>query len=479
MSDPRNVLMSKFSEPNRYSNFGNVLIQMHIQGFRCHENTVIDFNCPITAFCGLNGTGKSTILQLAAASSKNSNGRYFYLRDFFIVGTLDPNPYQADAKVIYNFWQEERSRRQLTLSRSSKSWSGYKRRPARSVFFAGVGVFLPKIERRDFSVYQASMIQVDSRERVIDQIKSASCKILGRNYDEMHSYQVSCGHRTGDVLVVDRGGVIYSETHMGYGEGRAAYLVSNLEILPDKSLVLIEEPETSLHPSAQHELGKFLIDVSIRKGHQIILTTHSEYLLRGLPSSARIYLYQDAGILRQIRGLTASEATSLMTEGHDKALNILVEDDCAKAIVTEMVRRHDSGFLQTISVKSSGDHDSIRTTMRCLNESNIQVAAVLDGDQNAEPRKNIFKLPGSRPPEKELFSTKRVCDHLLSTYGLNWEDYYAGRGLERIDHHDWIRTLSEHLSIEKQSLTRELARVYAETQDCANLTHLLREAISS
>ena len=478
MSDPRNVLNSKFLEPYRYANFGNVLMQMHIQGFRCHENTVIDIKCPITALCGLNGTGKSTILQLGAASSKNSNGRNFYLRDFFVVGTLDPAPYQSKAKVVYKFWQEDRSRRQLTLSRSSKSWSGYRRRPERSVFFAGVGAFLPKIEKRDFSVYQASMIQVDSRERVAAQIKSASSKIIGRNFDEMDSCHVSCGHRTADVLVVDRGGVRYSETHMGYGEGRAAYLVTNLETLPDGSLVLIEEPETSLHPSAQHELGKFFMDVSIRKGHQILLTTHSEYLLRGLPSSARIYLYQDAGILRQIQGLTASEATSLMTEGHDKSLNVLVEDDCAKAIVTEMVRQHDSGFLRTISVKSAGDHSSIRITMRCLNDAAIQVAAVLDGDQNAEPKKNIFTLPGQGPPETELFSTRRVCDYLQSAYGVDWPDYYAGRGLQNIDHHDWISGLAEYLSIEEQSLTRELARIYAEAQDCASFTNLLREAIS-
>lgn len=133
------------------------------------------------------------------------------------------------------------------------------------------------------------MVQIDSREEIADYIKSATCKILGLNYDAMHSYHVSCGHRTADVVLVNRGASTYSETHMGFGEGRAAHLVSTLETLPDKSLVLIEEPETSLHPSAQHELGKFFMDVSIRKGHQILLTTHSEYLLRGLPSPARIY----------------------------------------------------------------------------------------------------------------------------------------------------------------------------------------------
>jgi len=357
-------------------------------------------------------------------------------------------------------------------------WSGYARRPRKSIFFAGVGVFLPKIEKRDFSVYQARLLKVDSEKAVGGQIKSASSRILGRQYDQMRSCHVSCGHRASDILVVDRGGASYSEAHMGFGEGRAAYLVAVLETLPDKSLVLIEEPETSLHPSAQHELGKFLMDVSIRKGHQIFLTTHSEYLLRALPSAARIFLYQDAEILRQIHGLTASEATSLMTEGHDKALNVLVEDDCAKAIVTEMIRQHDSSFLQTISVTTAGDHNSIRTTIRCLNDSPIQVAAVLDGDQQPEPKKNIFALPGPKPPEKELFSKKKVCEYLRQRYGIVWEDYYAGRGLHSVDHHEWISGLAKHLSVEKESLTRELARVYAETQDCATLTNLLKEAIS-
>lgn len=478
MSDPRNTLMSKFLERDRFHNFGSVLLQMNIQGFRCHQNTVIDIKCPITAFCGLNGTGKSTILQIAAACYKNKNGKDFYLRDFFVVGTMDPTPYKANAKVVYKFWQEDRTLRPLTLSRSSNRWSGYKRRLERSIFFAGVGVYLPKIEKRDFSVYQASILCVDSREDVEEKIRTASCNILGRNYDQMHLCHISCGHRTSNILVVNRISASYSEMHMGFGEGRAAHLVSNLEMLPDKSLVLIEEPETSLHPSAQHELGKFLIDVSIRKGHQILLTTHSEYLLRTLPSLARIYLYQDAGLLCQIQGLTASEATSLMTEGHDKALNVLVEDDCAKAIVTEMIRRHDSSFLKTISVTSAGDYNSIRAAMRCLNDSGIQVAAVLDGDQTAEPRNNIFTLPGQEPPEKELFSSTKVLDYLKSTYGMVWQDYYAGRGLQNVDHHNWIKDLAEHLSVEKQSLTRELARSYAETQDCASFTDLLREGIS-
>lgn len=479
MSDPRNSLQKKFLPQNRYSNFGPMLMQLHIQGFRCHQSTSIDIKSPITAFCGLNGTGKSTILQLAAVSVKNTNSCKYYLRDFFVVGTLDPAPYRPDAKVIYKFWQEDRSQRQLTLSRSTKSWSGYRRRSERSAFFAGVGVFLPKIEKRDFSIHQARILEIDREEEVFNQVKKSSSTVLGRQYEQMYSCHVSCGHKKAKVLVACRRGVTrYSEAHMGFGEGRAAYIVDALETLPDKSLVLIEEPETSLHPSAQNRLGKYFMDVSNRKGHQILLTTHSDYLLRCLPAASRIYLHDDNGTLRQITGLTASEATSLMTEGHDKALNLLVEDDCAKAIVAEMIRRSDSNFLQTVSLNSAGDHGAIRKAMSCLSGCGFQVAAVLDGDQLQSPKDNIFKLPGSQAPEKEMFLDKGVIGYLKSTYGFEWSDFYVANNLSQVDHHSWIDRLSIHLSMEKQSLTRELSRIYAEAQDCAAFTNLLREAIS-
>lgn len=167
-----------------------------------------------------------------------------------------------------------------------------------------------------------------------------------------------------------------------------------------------------------------------------------------------------------------------MTEGREKALNILVEDSFAKAIVTEMVRRNDSVFLQTIRVNIAGDHGSIRTTMRCLKDSGIQVAAVLDGDQSIIPKNNIFSLPGSAPPEKEVFSTVRVTKYLRATYGLDWSDYYAARDLQNVNHHEWILRLAEHLCVEKELLMGELARAYAEVQDCAMFTKLLKEAIT-
>ena len=67
MSDQRKVLQSLFADGNRFANFGEILTRIHIQGFRCHDSTVVEISSPIAGFCGLNGTGKSTLLHLAAA----------------------------------------------------------------------------------------------------------------------------------------------------------------------------------------------------------------------------------------------------------------------------------------------------------------------------------------------------------------------------------------------------------------------------
>ena len=481
MPDPRTALQSMFSITNRYANFGDALTRMHVQGFRCHVNTIIDIESPITAFCGPNGTGKSTLLQLAASAYKNPNpnGRPYYIYDFLVVGTLDPHPFAENASVEFRYWQENRTARPVTLSRShvAQGWRGYRRRPTRIVFFAGIGLYLPKIERRDFIVHKANQLIIANSSVVSDEIKQSTCGILGCQYDGILANTVSYSKQTGIVISVQRQGVTYSEAHMGYGEGRSQYLIRALETLTDRSLVLIEEPETSLHPSAQHEFGKYLVDVARRKRHQILLTTHSEFILEALPSQSIIYLHRsDAGV-RKIVGLTPLQATSLMSNGHVKALNILVEDNCARSVLREIIRRIDADFLKSVGIYPAGDASTIAATVRNLRETGWAVAAVRDADKGEAPDENIYKLPGDQPPEKELFASVAVKEFLRLSYQTNLDDFAAG--LAAVNHHDWFERLADFLSVDESHLVGDVARAYAaglSEGDTSGLVNLLKEA---
>lgn len=481
MNDKRNILQNMFLPSNRFTNYGNILMRLRVTGFRCHDNTIIDIENPITAFSGINGAGKSTILQLAASAYAPSleKGKKYYLSNFFIVGTLDPKPFNENASVEYNYLDAGVRPKIVTLTRNdnTKRWRGYARRPTRDVFFAGVGLYIPQTEQRDFFFRNAEKICVQDTCQVDSRIKEWTCKILGYSYDNISSNIVECFKREGQIMTVQRSGTSYSEAHMGYGEGRIQYLINALEILPEKSLVLIEEPETSLHPSAQHELGRYFVDVACHKKHQIMITTHSEYILEALPSQSRIYIKKDSDGTTTIPGLTALQAKSLMAAGHTKALFVLVEDKYAKAVLSEMLRRIDPDFLVSISINPVGDKDIIGKTARTLKSTGLPVVAVRDADKDDQPSDNIFKLPGTLPPEKEMFNNEQVKKFLSEFYKINFDDYSTS--LSGVDHHYWFERLSNSLNLEEDVLVNEAARIYAHNireEECVTLAKLLKEA---
>lgn len=483
MSDPRSILQSKFADASRFANFGAALMQMKVCGFRCHSATSIEIKSPITAFCGINGTGKSTLLQLAAVAYRNNldGGEPYYIKDFLVVGTLDPAPFKPDARVEYKFWQEDRSLKQVTVSRSSTSanWPGYRRRIERPVLFAGVGLYLPRIETRDLIVRYASKLHVDSSEHVAAHIRAWTCRIMDQTYDDMQRHTVSYSDRKKAVVSVTRIGRAYSEAHMGCGEGRIQYLVTTLEALPEKSFILIEEPETSLHPHAQRVFGEYLVDVSTRRGHQILITTHSDPLLSALPSLSSIYVHNSPNGVGTIYGLTAREARSLMSKGFDKALNILVEDDVALAILTELMRRLDPTLLSMTAIFIGGGAESLKTSIRTIAEAGLPVAVVLDGDKQPTPKDNIFSLPAfannqnDRAPEKELFSCAQVSAYLKAQYNLEMSDFLTR--LQGVDHHEWCSRLAQHLAVDRQFLVWEMSRLYAKSLPEAEAEGLLNQ----
>lgn len=467
MTDPRNALQRMFEPANRWSNFGSAIVRIRVKQVRCHADTIVDIQSPITAFCGMNGTGKSTLLQLAAASYRlpeGESGKRYYVSDFIIVGTLDPNPFAPNARIEFDYWQENRSPKRLALSRREQSgrWRYPRSQPERHVCFAGVGLYLPRIEKRDFVVRKAKHIEVRSQSAVVDRVQDHTCRVLSCSYDEMLVKEVDAKGQSGYILAVERQGASYSEAHMGFGEGRAQFLIEKLESIPPKSLVLIEEPETSLHPGAQHEFARYLVNVAITRGHQVFLTTHSEFVLQALPAKARVYLLRDSeGLITPIPGLTAQQARSLMTDGRSKDLSILVEGEVGGAVLTELIRRSDPAFLKTVYITAVGSKDVIPKAVEALKDTPLHIAAVRDADAGDVPEEDkfVFSLPGDRPPEKELFDCTHFRTHVRDTYRIVLDDFEAE--LEGVGHHCWFRRLAERAQVSKAVLVGEAARCYA------------------
>jgi len=69
---------------------------------------------------------------------------------------------------------------------------------------------------------------------------------------------------------------------VGFGVSQILPVLVLCHYAPSGSTLILEQPEIHLHPSVQAKLADVLIDVIKRRNVQIVVESHSEYLLRRL-----------------------------------------------------------------------------------------------------------------------------------------------------------------------------------------------------
>ncbi len=438
MTDIRKKVINRYKETNRYSNYGACLRSIDINGFRGIEGLTITLDFPVTAISGLNGAGKSTIGQLAVCAYRKPttaiNYKRQYVKNFFPVSVADPKPFSSDANVVFHYETDDYKRTQdVTVSRRQSEWSGYKRQPERHSYYIGFTVYIPKVERRDLSVYGGKeLIFTDKRELKPDVMEKMS-RIVGHKYDDVNFRGISHKNRKSELGIASRLGYSYSENNMGFGEGRVLYTVDRLETSPEQSLFILEEPETSLHENAQYELAKYLIDVCHRRNHQIILSTHSSVILEALPAEARKLLIRDKDGVELHNKISSSHVRSILSAGRVRSVDICVEDRFAKTLLTEVIRLKKKELLKSVKIHAIGDKDAVREAVNVLNKIGRKAIAVRDADVGSEKTNNMFSFPGTQPPELEVFQNKSVKTHIREMFDLDI-DWVLQRNNEK-DHH--------------------------------------------
>jgi putative ATP-dependent endonuclease of OLD family len=109
----------------------------------------------------------------------------------------------------------------------------------------------------------------------------------------------------------------------------------------------IEEPETSQHPNNQRMLLRALTDLS--QDYQVILSTHTPMLARGLPDRSLRYINVRDDKVRNI--LVGGETTN---QRFTRALGVLPDHNVKLFIGVE--GKHDITFLQTIATTLRGEN---------------------------------------------------------------------------------------------------------------------------
>lgn len=195
------------------------------------------------------------------------------------------------------------------------------------------------------------------KEMVIDNVKvnDKVCEIISKIMNESYTdiqilthrlYSKGDGIKASKTIWMKKSGREYSEAFAGTGEARIILLVNDIINAKSNSLILIDEPEISLHPSAIYKFKEFLLQECSMKKHQIIITTHSTQLIKDFPREAVKLLVRNGGKVDIIENIDYQDAFFELGDVYDDKKMIYVEDRLAKYILDFVISHSGSENLK-------------------------------------------------------------------------------------------------------------------------------------
>lgn len=418
------------------------------------DGTRINFDHPVTALVGPNGTNKTAILRALQGAPLNANlGQYWFStnldpikaedRHRFIYGYLaksvgevvevvksrivrenDPDYFEPARPILQDGMSKMppiTKGTPMPADRVLTRWNPIRKNVVYLDFRSELSAYdkffyhVPHrndatlsekknhIRRRAIKLTQALLVKASSdtyfkRERIVKPYSSmtpaqvsAISTIIGRKYDSIDIIVHNYFDVVGATVVLKSYGLQYSEAFAGSGEFAVVMLVKAITEAEPNSLILLDEPEVSLHPGAQRQLMAFVARQAKAKRHQVVISTHSPAIVGELPASAiKVFLRNDTDGRVELLGQHTEPVDAFFRLGVDANTKwtVYVEDRLAVAIVKAAVRLLGEGPNSRLEVAVlPGGAGSIKSQFipnlaltdrtRCL--------VMLDGDQRPNP----------------------------------------------------------------------------------------------
>jgi len=201
-----------------------------------------------------------------------------------------------------------------------------------------------------------------------------------------------------------------------------------------RGLLLVDEPDSHLHPDLQQHLAKFLVEIADKYQVQLIVSTHSTTLLsalgyHGQDKTSVIYLNNAVEVQEAVKFNDYMQEVATCLGGH--ALMgplfgvplLLVEGDDDYKIWSQAPRH---GLVKLSAIPCSGDKiKKYQKTLEDIFQSLLGDAThpsgfvLLDNDKNCseDDHKHIVCMKLSCHESENLYLT----DEVLADIGLSWE----------------------------------------------------------
>jgi predicted ATPase len=421
----------------------------------------ISFRYPISVIAGANGSGKSTILALAACAYHNSSdafrlpGRrlpYYTMSDFFVqsVEEVPPQGINIWYEFLHNNWRKS-SRNPEGIGRAWQSrtkkkggkWSNYSRRVDRNAVFFGIERVVPHSERSVSKSYRHYFQRAEA-EGYEEKVRDIVGRVLGRTYDEFWFRE----HTKYRLPHVKARKTVYSGFNMGAGENALFEIFSTIFAAPEGLFVIADEIELGLHESAQRKFIDELKTVCRDRHVQVICTTHSPTILESVPPEGRFFIERHGPKTVITPGVASAYAAGRLAEQNSLELDAFVEDEIAQQFVQAALP---TSTRRRINILPIGSATAIVRQMaaRFKDPNKCESVAILDGDQRAHLRSLVrYFLKSLETDEDKEKRTKWFEDRVTFLPGESWPEWWIFTQLTQLK----LKSLANFFEITQEEL---------------------------
>lgn len=453
----------------------------------------LPINFPIVAVAGKNGAGKSTILALACCAYHNRKDgyrlpkrkiTYYTFSDFFVQHPeeLSPQGIEIRYDISHNKWKKSETFPegigigwQRRTKKKGGKWNDYGDRVRRNVAFLGIDRIVPHAERSQSRSYSKAFKEAVQKGWE-DKVKETVGSILGKTYDSFRYLEYS----KYNLPIVKVGNTAYSGFNMGAGENALFEIFSVLYDCGEGALLVIDEIELGLHAEAQRKFVEKLKQACLELHAQVICTTHSKEIFERLPNDARYFVETVNGKTKILDSVSSEFAFSKLGGITGQELDVLVEDDVAKALVAAALPAQQRSRI-TITEIGSANCLARQLAATYLRDEKSPVLAVFDGDQKKNEGTNVDHarkmaenpdedfdgwvkerieyLPGDAWPEAWLMLVgKEILDDLADLVGADPDSVAEAlnKGMQAGKHSE-LFTAGKDLGLERGDFLRIIA----------------------
>jgi len=447
------------------------------------KNLNISFDKPLTAIMGVNGSGKSTIIHALACcfSPETDWGENWKFSYFF---TPNPNASWKNSRFTIDFdiTKQNETKHDIKLyHKDSDRWAPrYANRPIRDTIYLGIDSCLPEIEILS-STSRITYSTNSLKDKISQKILTDASIILNKDYAELTSNKTSTRSLIG---VKTNNNLAYSSLSMGSGEQRVFKILKAVHTAPAYAMILIDEIDLLLHPSALRKLITILSERAKTKHLQIIFTTHS-LLMNNLNDFVDIRFLEATPQKTLVYNYMSSDSIYLMTEKVTRPIQIYVEDSLSCAIIKLISLS--LNLKSKIEIQQYGSIENAFTLaagMILKNEDTQNVLIVLDGDkyQNRnEKLKQIKKVLSGT--EMDIDEKQNAALDIITQYALPFpqsspefniysmlcslpsspeenEIIKAARRINAVrDSHNWINSITRQIDDSSDIITHEVLKL--------------------